>query len=330
LVRGSKLKVLVAGGAGFIGSHLVDLLLANGYKVTVADDFSKGELRNIQHDLNNPNMELLNCDLRRIDDSRQAIKGIDTVFLLAASIGGIGFFHKHQARILDTNALLTSSIFNAIVEEGAKRIIFVSSSMVFERTDVFPTPEDALEVTPAPATSYGFSKLIGEYYCKAYLEEHGIKYTIIRPFNCYGPREAPGKEVGESHVIPDLALKIITGSHPLEILGSGDQTRSFTYVADVVEAMKLALEKKEAENEDFNIGSQEETSIKKLAETLWKICGRKEPLKLKHLPSFKFDVQRRIPDVQKAKEKLGWYAKTELREGLEKTVQWVRTHLHEV
>lgn len=324
------MKVLVTGGAGFIGSHLVDLLLAKGFEVKVADDFSKGDIRNIQHNLNNPKMELMNCDLRHINNARQAVKDVDTVFLLAASIGGIGYFHKYPAKILDTNALLTSNIFNAATEKGAERVIFVSSSMVFERTKVFPTPEVSLERAPAPLTSYGFSKLIGEYYCKAYLEEYGLKYTIIRPFNCYGPREVPGKEVGESHAIPDLILKILRGSYPLEILGSGDQTRSFTYVADVVEAMKLALEKKEAENEDFNIGSQDETSINKLAEMLWEICGRKEPLKLEHLPPFKFDVKRRIPDVKKAREKLGWYAKTDLHEGLEKTVQWLRTHFYEV
>lgn len=319
------MKVLVAGGAGFIGSHLVDLLLTQkDIKTKVVDNFTKGRMENIKHNLAHPNFELVNLDLRDENLVKEAMEKVDVVFLLAASIGGIGFFHEYPANILDTNAILTSNIINAAVRTDIKRLIYVSSSMVFERTDEFPTPEEAIEHTPIPITSYGFSKLIGEYYCRAYSEEYGLKYTILRPFNAYGPREYPGKEVGEAHVIPDLVLKILKGAYPLPILGNGDQTRSFTYVNDVVEAMYIALKNKNAENQDFNIGSTEETSIKELAIKLWEICGKKEQIKFECLPSYKFDVKRRMPNTLKAKRLLGWEAKTPLPEGLKKTVSWLK------
>jgi len=319
------MKVLVAGGAGFIGSHLVDLLLTQkDIKTKVVDNFTKGRMENIKHNLAHPNFELVNLDLRNENLVKEAMEKVDVVFLLAASIGGIGFFHEYPANILDTNAILTSNIINAAVRTDIKRLIYVSSSMVFERTDEFPTPEEAIEHTPIPITSYGFSKLIGEYYCRAYSEEYDLKYTILRPFNAYGPREYPGKEVGEAHVIPDLALKILKGMDPLPILGNGSQTRSFTYVDDVAEAMHKALKNRNAENQDFNIGSTKETSIKELAIKLWEICGRKEPIKFECLPSYKFDVKRRMPNTLKAKRLLGWEAKTPLSEGLKKTVRWLK------
>lgn len=318
------MKVLVAGGAGFVGSHLVDLLLTQkDMTIKVVDNFTKGKRENIKHNLVNPDFELVNLDLRDENSAKEVMKEVDFVFLLAASIGGIGFFHKYPASILDTNAILISNILNAAVQIDIKRLIYVSSSMVFERADEFPTPEEAIERTPVPLTSYGFSKLMGEYYCRAYSEEYGLKYTILRPFNVYGPREYPGEEVGEAHVIPDLVLKIIRGVYPLPILGTGDQTRSFTYVNDIVEAMYTALKNKNAENQDFNIGSSEETSIKELAIKLWEICGRKEQIKFECLPSYKFDVKRRVPNTLKAKRLLGWEAKTPLREGLKKTVRWL-------
>jgi len=321
------MKALVAGGAGFIGSHLVDLLLTKkNIEIKIVDNFTKGKMENIRHNLRHPNLELTDLDLMDRHSAKEAIRGVDFVFFLAASIGGIGFFHKHPASILDTNAILTSNVVNAAVEANVKRLVYISSSMVFERTNEFPTPEEALEQTPAPITSYGFSKLIGEYYCKAYSEEYGLKYTILRPFNAYGPREYPGKEVGEAHVIPDLALKILKGACPLPILGNGDQTRSFTYVSDIAEAMCIALGNKNAENQDFNIGSARETSIKELAVKLWGICGRKEPIRFKHLPSYEFDVKRRLPNALKVKSLLGWEAKTPLDKGLKETVRWLKCY----
>jgi nucleoside-diphosphate-sugar epimerase len=192
--------------------------------------------------------------------------------------------------------------------------------MVFERTTIFPTPEKAIEISPPPLTGYGFSKLVGEYICKTYYEEFGIPYVIVRPFNAYGPGEVPGAYVGYAHVIPDLVKKIVNGQYPLEIIGSGKQTRSYTYVDDVANGIIFAAE--HAENDDFNIGTGIETSVIELAKMLWKICNRKEPIKFKHLPSFKYDVQKRVPDVSKIMS-LGWRPKTPLKRGLRETVNWL-------
>lgn len=316
--------ILVAGGAGFIGSHLVDKLVDGGYKVRAADDFSKGRKENLAHHKGKPNFEVSQADFTKHVDCKRVLKDVDFIYLLASKIGGIGYFHKFPAQILDGNALILSGLLNAARKSDVKRVVYVSSSMVFERAKVFPTPESALKETPPPVTSYGFSKLLGERYCEAFCDEYGLKYTIVRPFNCVGPRERPEEEPGMAHVIPDLVKKIIRGDYPLEIYGDGTQTRCFTDVEDTVRAFVLVMKKKAAENEDFNIGNPRETRINDLAKMLWEVCGREEPFKLKHLPSFKYDVRRRVPDSTKAQKVLGWKPLIPLRTTLEKYVDWYR------
>ena len=201
-------------------------------------------------------------------------------------------------------------------------MVCVSSSMVFERADVFPTPETAVESSPPPLTGYGFSKLAVEYIARTYYDEFAVPYVIVRPFNAYGPGEMSGDRVGYAHVIPDLVNKILNGQYPLEILGSGKQIRSYTYVNDVADGIMFAA--MHAENNDFNIGNPIETSVLELAEMIWKLCGRKEPIKFRHLPSFKYDVQKRIPDISKIR-KLGWEPKTSLELGLRITIEWLKS-----
>jgi len=316
--------ILVAGGAGFIGSHLVDELMAHGYEVRVADDFSKGRRENLAQHEGKRGFELLQADFTRLEECRKAVKGVEKVFILASKIGGIGYFHRYPADIIEGNARITLNLLRSSLEEKVERVLFVSSSMVFERAQVFPTPESALEKCPVPLTAYGFSKLMGEWFCKAYWEQHGLKYTILRPFNAVGPRERPEEEPGLSHVIPDLTKKILSGQYPLEIYGDGSQTRCFTNVRDIVRGFRLALEKEVAEGEDFNLGNPEETRIDELARMLWEICGRKEPFKLKHLPAFKHDVKRRVPDISKAKKMLGWRPEIPLEQTLKEYVEWYR------
>jgi UDP-glucose 4-epimerase len=316
--------ILVAGGAGFIGSHLVDLLMEEGYEVRVADDFSKGRRENIAHHEGKPNFEVMHADFTDYEDCKKVIKDVEVMFLLASKIGGIGYFHKYPAEIIDGNTKIVSNLLNAARSADVERVLYVSSSMVFERTTIFPTPEWALEKTSVPITSYGFSKLIGEWFCRSFWEQYGLKYTILRPFNCVGPREHPEEEPGMAHVIPDLTKKILRGDYPLEIYGDGSQTRCFTNVKDAVRAFVLAMKEKKAECEDFNIGNPEETRIMDLAKMLWKICGRKEPFKLKHLPPFKHDVQRRVPSIEKAKKILKWEPKISLEETLKEYVVWYK------
>lgn len=302
----------------------MDELMTHGYEVRVADDFSKGRKENLVQHLGKRNFQLLQADFTKLEKCRNATKGAEKVFILASKIGGIRYFHKYPAEIIEANAKITLNLLRASLEEGVKRVLFVSSSMVFERAEIFPTPESAIERCPVPITAYGFSKLMGEWFCRAYKEQYGLEYTILRPFNAVGARERPEEEPGLSHAVPDLTKKILSGQYPLEIYGDGSQTRCFTDVRDIVRGFRLALEKKRAEGEDFNLGNPEETRIRDLAKMLWEICGRKEPFKLKHLPPFKHDVKRRVPDISKSKRLLGWEPKIPLEQTLREYVEWYK------
>lgn len=203
-------------------------------------------------------------------------------------------------------------------------MVYISSSMVFESTNRFPSREEHVAKIPPPVTAYGFSKLSGEWYCKAFAEEFGLKYTICRPFNAYGPNEIPGKEIGYAHVIPDLVKKIDQGQYPLEMLGNGKQTRCFTHVSDLARGIIAVTESKKAENEDFNIADSREITMLELARILWNLCGKKEPFRTRKVESFRYDIKRRVPDVSKIKKLVKWEAKIDLEEGLKEFISWYR------
>jgi UDP-glucose 4-epimerase len=203
--------------------------------------------------------------------------------------------------------------------------VYVSSSMVFERAELFPTPEDYLSRCPVPLSAYGFSKLTGEVYCRAAHAEHGLRYTICRPFNAYGPGEVPDAEPGIAHAVPDLISKVLAGQHPLEIFGSGEQTRTLTHVDDIADGIVTAMGSPAGLNEDFNISASRELTVSEIARIVWVACGGDpEELVLKHLPSFAVDVQRRWPSVEKARELLGWEARVDVEQGIAATVRWLR------
>lgn len=313
----SNRKILVTGGAGFIGSRVVARLVEAGAHVRVVDDLSKGEASNLAEVMDK--IEFIRGDLLDEDIARQCLKDIEVCFHFAARIGGIGFFHKYPATSIRDNTLMNLNLWDIAKSSGPK-MVCLSSSMVFERANVFPTSEIAIESSPPPLTGYGFSKLISEYIARTYYDEFSVPYVIVRPFNAYGPGENPGDWVGYSHVIPDLVNKTLSGQYPLEILGSGKQIRSYTYVDDVADGIIFVAA--QAENDDFNIGNATETNIIQLTEMIWELCGRKEPLKFRHLPPFKYDVQKRIPDISKIGN-LGWEPKTPLDQGLKKTIKWL-------
>jgi len=316
-------RILVTGGLGFIGSNLVKQLVELGSEIIIVDDLSKGNIKYLDDIKGHGNVMFIKRDLTK-ESVKDIIKNkdIELVFHLAAKIGGIKYFHKYPATILRDNLLITINVFESALDSDVEKIIYFSSSMVFERSDTFPLSEDLLLKIPPPITSYGFSKLAGEYIARAYNEEHGIKYLIVRPFNVYGPGELPGEEPGLAHVIPDLVKKVADGQYPLEILGSGEQTRSFTYISDLIDAVLLLVEK--AVNDDYNVGNDEGVKIIDLAKLIWEIYGRKEPFAVKNLPPLKYDVQRRIPDISKIK-KLGWAPKVRLRDGLKYYIEWFKT-----
>lgn len=314
----SRNKVLVTGGAGFIGSEVVRQLIEKRYKVRVADDLSKSEAKIPQ------TAEFLGVDLTDKRKTLKAMDGIDFCIHLAAKIGGIGYFHKYPATILSENNKMYSSVFEAAVKHNIERLIYLSSSMVFESTKKFPSKESDLLKIPPPVSAYGFSKLIGEWYCHAFHEEFGLNYTIIRPFNAYGINEKPEEEIGYAHVIPDLIKKILSGQYPLELLGNGKQTRCFTHVSDIAGAIIIAMESKLAINEDFNIGSEEEIKIIDLAKLLWEKFGMTKKIKVKFIPSFKYDIKRRMPSSKKARKILGWKSQMKLEKELPIIIEWVK------
>ncbi|MEK6917061.1 MAG: SDR family NAD(P)-dependent oxidoreductase, partial [Nanoarchaeota archaeon] len=267
-------NILVTGGAGFIGSSVVKELLAKDYNVIVADNLSKKESKTPK------NVKFINVDLTNKKKTNEVFKEVDICINMASKIGGIGYFHKYPATILSENNKIYSSTFEAAVKNNVRRMVFLSSSMVYESTDRFPSKESDINKIPPPITGYGFSKLIGEYYCHTFKKEFGLDYTIIRPFNAYGINEYPGDFVGYSHVIPDLIKKIISGKYPLELLGNGQQTRCFTHVSDIAKGIVTAMESDKAVNEDFNIATDRETKMIDLAKILWQLCGRKDEFKV--------------------------------------------------
>ncbi len=314
-------RVLVTGGAGFIGQAVVRRLLADpAWEVRVSDQRDAPQWMK-------EGCEVHVGDLRRLADARAAVAGCTHVIHLAAIVGGIANFHKLPHTLTEVNAALMDATVRASLDHAVERYVYVSSSMVFERASEFPTSEEHVWEVPMPRSAYGYSKLTGEVWCRAAHEEHGFPYTIVRPFNAYGPGEMPEDEPGIAHAVPDLIRKALAteGRGPLEIFGTGEQTRTLTYVDDIAAGAVTALSHPAAENEAFNISAAREMTVAEIAEACWVGCGYPaEDLVLESVPSFQVDVQRRWPDVAKARDVLGWEAEVSVDEGIARTVAWLR------
>jgi nucleoside-diphosphate-sugar epimerase len=311
-------RVLVTGGVGTIGTAAVRRLLRDpSCEVVVSDQAQAPPWMRAA-------CEVHTGDLRRLREARAAIRGCTHVIHLAADTGGIGYFHKRPHGLLEANSALYNAVFRAAVD-AVERLVYVSSSMVFEQATQFPTTEEHLGECPAPRSAYGFSKLAGEVYCRASHDEHGLLFTICRPFNAYGPGELPAREPGIAHVVPDLIAKVLSGARPLPIFGSGEQTRTLTHVDDIASGIVTAMSHPAGENEDFNISTSEELTVLEIARIVWEACGEDlAAFKVDHLPAFEVDVKRRWPSVEKARRMLGWEARIGAREGIASTVEWMR------
>jgi UDP-glucose 4-epimerase len=309
----------VTGGAGTIGAAVVRRLLSDpAYEVRVSDQRPAPQWMR-------EGAEVHVGDLRRLDQARAATRGCTHVIHLAAIVGGIANFHRLPHTLTEVNNALYNSVIRTALDADVERFVYVSSSMVFERAELFPTPEEYLPDCPVPLSAYGFSKLTGEVYCRAAHEEHGLPFTICRPFNAYGPGEVPDAEPGIAHAVPDLISKVLSGQRPLEIFGSGEQTRTLTHVDDIADGIVTAMSSPAGLNEDFNISSSRELTIAEIATIIWEACGEDpEALELKHLPTFAVDVQRRWPSVEKARRLLDWEARIGVEDGIAATVRWFR------
>ncbi len=315
-------RVLVTGGVGTIGAAVVRRLLTDpDYEVRVSDQREAPTWMR-------EGCEVHTGDLRDLAQAKAATAGCDHVIHLAAIVGGIANFHRLPHTLTEVNAALYNAVVRAALDVEVQRFTYVSSSMVFERATQFPTTESHIEECPPPHSAYGFSKLTGEVYCRAANEEHGLPFTICRPFNAYGPGEMPDDEPGIAHAVPDLIRKVLSGQRPLQIFGDGTQTRTLTHVQDIADGIAIAMGSPAGLGETFNISASQEMTVKQIAEAIWAACGQDpEELELEHLPSFTVDVQRRWPSVEKAKTLLGWEAKIGVQEGIAATVAWLRERL---
>ena len=329
-------RVLVTGSAGFIGGYVVEELLRRDYEVVGVDDHSKyGPVRKSYDD--DPGYTLVEGDARNAALLRELLGNCDHMIAGAAMIGGISYFHTFAYDLLATNERIMAASCDAAIaahsEATLQKVTYLSSSMVYESTPSWPSYEGQELEIPPPLSSYGFQKLAVEYYARAALQQHGLPYTIVRPFNCVGTGEmralsdvevASGNvKLAMSHVVPDLVQKIVKGQDPLHILGDGSQVRHYTYAGDLARGIVTAMEHPAALNDDFNLSTAESTTVLELAENLWRRLRGDVPFRVVSDDPFEHDVQKRVPATDKARTVLGFEATTSLDEMLDEVVPWV-------
>ena len=339
LLRGGGMStVLVTGDRGFIAGYLVEKLLSNNHRVIGIDNDWKYGKQEKKYDTN-PNYHHYTGDVKDVDLLKKKLKDHQVEYFVAAAswIGGISFFHKLAYDLLAENERIFASAFDSAIwahkNLQLKKIIVISSSMVFENSKVYPTPESEVYNCPPPDSTYGFQKLATEYFCRGAWEQYKLPYSIVRPFNAVGigeKRAQLDKEVMSgniklafSHVVPDLIQKIYKGQSPLHILGDGKQIRHYTYGGDIADGIYQCIFNPKSKNNDFNISNNISTDVLTLAEKIWFRLNPEKPFKYTSDEPFKYDVQRRIPDVEKAKKILGFEAKTNLTSILDEVVPWV-------
>ena len=257
-------------------------------------------------------------------------------------IGGISYFHEFAYDLLAENERICAATFDAALSAfrlgRLSKITVLSSSMVFESTSVFPTPEGAQQTSPPPRSTYGFQKLATEYFAHGAHEQYGLPFTIVRPFNCVGIGErralrdhdvmSGNVKLAMSHVVPDLVQKVLKGQDPLHILGDGNQVRHYTYGGDLAHGLRLAIESDRALNEDFNLSTDRSTTVRELAEMIWrKVHGPGKPFRSISDTPYEHDVRMRVPDVRKAREVLGFEASTSLEDVLDEVIPWIREEI---
>jgi nucleoside-diphosphate-sugar epimerase len=336
-------KVLVTGSQGFIGGYVVEELLSQGYEVIGLDNFSKYGPVSKSYD-HHANYSFVNGDARDVEILSDLLMDCDHLVAGAALIGGISYFHAYAYDLLATNERIMASTCDAAIratrQGKLQKVTYLSSSMVFESSTHWPSAEGDERLIPPPLSSYGFQKLAVEYFAKAAWDQYKVPYTIVRPFNCVGVGE--GKALGEvevlsgnvelamSHVVPDLVQKILKGQNPLHILGEGNQIRHYTYGGDLAKGIVECMKNPAALNEDFNISTNQSTTVLELASLIWKkIKGPEVEFAYVSDPAFEYDVQKRIPSTDKAKQILQFECTTGLDEMLDEVIPWIEMAIKE-
>jgi nucleoside-diphosphate-sugar epimerase len=331
------MRVLWTGDRGFIAGYCIKKMLDEGYTVVGIDNNSKygkvsrsfdnyGKYTHIEGDVKDKDLLV-----KVIEDN-----SIDVMVVGAAMIGGISYFHSFAYDLLSENEKILTASFDAAIEmykKGILKCIFgISSSMIYESTNKYPSKEsDIFKIAP-PMSTYGFQKLMVHYFCKGAYEQHGLPYKIMIPFNAVGIGEIRAKNDKEvmsgdiklamSHVIPDLIHKIYKKQDPLHILGKGNQIRHYTYAEDLAEGFMHILKSDRAVNGIFNISSDEGIDVLNLALKIWKIIRKDKSFNYTVDKAYTYDVQKRIPDTIKAKSLLGFRCNTKLDKVLEEIIPW--------
>jgi nucleoside-diphosphate-sugar epimerase len=335
--RSAVSKVVITGSAGFIGGYVVEELLRRDYEVVGLDNFSKyGKVAKSYDD--HPNYRLVEGDAQDTDLLVDLLDGAQHFIAGAALIGGISYFHAYAYDLLAANERIIAASCDAAIRAhrngSLEKVTYMSSSMVFESTTSWPSVEGDERRVPPPLSSYGFQKLAVEYFAHAAWEQYQLPFTIARPFNCVGIGESRALgdvevlsgnvKLAMSHVVPDLVQKVLKGQDPLHILGQGDQIRHYTYGGDLAKGIVTAMEHPDARNADFNLSTARSTTVLELAELVWrKVRGPGAPLRYVSDDPFEYDVQKRVPSVDKAKRVLGFEATTSLEEMLDEVIPWI-------
>ncbi|MGI8787271.1 MAG: NAD-dependent epimerase/dehydratase family protein [Pyrinomonadaceae bacterium] len=318
------MKILVTGSEGSLMQAVIPLLIKNGHIVRGADNFARyGEIERER------DYEFVRGDLTDVDFVDEGVKGVDAVIQAAALIYGVGGFHKYPADILSKDIALHQNILQSMLKNNIKKMIYISSSMVYERCQTHPSKEEDVDSSLIPSTDYGLSKLVGERLTQAFHKQYGINYVIWRPFNIITPYEKGESELGTSHVFADYIKNIILEKKTdLPIIGDGEQIRCFTWIGDVARGIADFSFDERAENQIFNLGNPEPITMKHLANIIYDsakdknlISGNGDGLHFESKMSFSDDVRTRIPDVSKAKETLGWEPTLKVTESVEKCLE---------
>jgi UDP-glucose 4-epimerase len=329
--------VLVSGSAGFIGGYVVKELLERGHSVVGLDNYSKyGPARRSYDD--HPRYRFIEGDARDVDVVVNALAGCEHFIAGAAMIGGISYFHTYQYDLLATNERIIAASCDAAIranKDGTlEKVTYLSSSMVFESADAWPSYEGQQHEIPPPVSSYGFQKLAVEYFALAAFDQYQLPFTILRPFNCVGVGETRAMgdveilsgnvKLAMSHVVPDLVQKVLKGQDPLHLFGDGSQIRHYTYGGDLAKGIVTAMEHPAALNEDFNLSTAVSTTVLELAEAIWTaIKGPDIPFRWVSDEAFTHDVHMRVPATDKAERVLGFEATTNLDDILKEVVPWI-------
>jgi len=310
-------RILVAGGAGFIGSHIVDKLLEAGAEVTVLDNLYTGQMENIEQHKQDRNFHFVKGDVRNFKLVRDIVKSIDAVFNHAAVVS-VPRSVDNPLLANDVNVKGALNLLKASLDSGVKRFIQASSASVYGETKTLPLHES---MTSNPISPYAVSELAAENYAKVFCRVYGLETVCLRYFNVYGPRQTYSIYSGVTTIFVDQLLR----NEPPTILGDGEQTRDFVYVEDVVSANVLALRKKRAVGEVFNIAMGEATTINKLVQMLRKIMGKakQRPVHKEPRPG---DIRHSYASIEKARRSLGYKPVFPLEKGLKKLIEWYKAH----